>query len=130
MKRTARNLIKNIKDENGVFDVSTFPEGVLMSEQEKEKELKRVIDICESRKRDLSLTMSKVTELNNKDLACIVNGLVVPSIDILSLCGLLLSAVKELDNEVIALRGYNDQLEAENARLKTSGLMIREKVGG
>lgn len=47
-----------------------------------------------------------------------------PSINILGLCGLLLSAIKELDNEVISLKGQIDQLEAENS---SSPLQLKEE---
>lgn len=113
MKKSARNLIQQIKESNNTFDVQTFPVGILESDLDKEEALKKILDGCEKRKMNFDISYSEVSRQNNHDIFSVIGSFVIPSINILNLCGLLLSAIKELDNEVLYLKGEIDQLEAK-----------------
>jgi hypothetical protein len=124
MKRSARNLIHQIQIRNGKFECATFPVGVIQSEEEMEQELNRVVAECETRKQNFESTYYQVQEANNHDINKL-QYLAVPAIDIMNLCGLLLSAILETDNELRALLARTDQLEAENMRLKRQSVKIQ-----
>jgi len=112
MKRTARNLLQQIQESNGSYDTSTLPARVLESWEAKEEALVSILSECENRKHNYSRPFSAVYAENNRDLANTLS-LGIPAVNILNLCGLLISSLIEADNEIIFLRARLDQLEAQ-----------------
>jgi len=116
VKRSARNTLRQIQEIDGKYVADTFPTKALEPMEEVEKQFAALVSACELRKKDTTIPFSRVMEENNRDLRNMLS-LGIPAINILAMCGLFISCIKEVDNELVALRARLDQLEAENSRL-------------